>query len=100
MVEVVDLDVGQDRPVQRQLEMRAVALVGLDDQPLRHPVHCAPVPMSVTSPPMMKLGRSRASASISISIDVVVVLPCVPATPSDRAWAQIDGQHPGPASAR
>ena len=34
VVEVVGLDVGQDRPVQRQLEVGAVALVGLDDEPL------------------------------------------------------------------
>jgi hypothetical protein len=34
VVEMVGLDVGQDRGVQRQLEMGAVALVGLDDEPL------------------------------------------------------------------
>ena len=34
VVEVVDLDVGQDRAVQRQLQVGAVALVGLDDEPL------------------------------------------------------------------
>ena len=33
MVEVIRLDVGQDRPVQGQFEMCAVTLVGLDDQP-------------------------------------------------------------------
>ena len=33
VVEVVDLDVGQHRAVQRKFEMRAVALVGLDDEP-------------------------------------------------------------------
>jgi hypothetical protein len=32
--EVIDLDVGDDGGVQRQLEERAVALVGLDDEPL------------------------------------------------------------------
>ena len=58
------------------------------------PVQWAPVPASVTSPPTMKLGASPASARISISIDVVVVLPCVPATPIDRAWAQIDASIP------
>ena len=31
---------------------------------------------------------------ISISIEVVVVLPCVPATASERAWAQIDASMP------
>ena len=60
----------------------------------RRPVHWAPVPMSVTSPPITKLGRRPASARISISIEVVVVLPCVPATPSDRACAQIDASMP------
>ena len=50
--------------------------------------------MSVTSPPITKLGRRPASARINISIDEVVVLPCVPATPSDRAWAQIDASIP------
>ena len=29
-----------------------------------------------------------------MSIDVVVVLPCVPATATDRAWAQIDASIP------
>ena len=57
-------------------------------------VHCAPVPMSVTSPPMMNDGRRPAPARISINIEVVVVLPCVPATPSDLAWAQIDDSIP------
>ncbi len=32
-VEMIDLDVGQDGSEERKLEMRAVALVGLDDQP-------------------------------------------------------------------
>ena len=39
---------------------------------------------------MMNDGRSPAAASTSISIDVVDVFPCVPATPSDLACAQID----------
>ena len=42
----------------------------------------------------MKLGVMPASASISMSIDVVVVLPCVPATPIARAWAQIAASIP------
>ena len=33
VVEVIDLDVRQDRAVQREFEMRAVALVGLDHEP-------------------------------------------------------------------
>ena len=47
-----------------------------------------------TSPPTTKLGASPASASDSISIDVVVVLPCVPATATERARAQIDASIP------
>ena len=34
VIEVVDVDVGEDRAVQRQLEVGAVALVGLDHEPL------------------------------------------------------------------
>ncbi len=34
VVEVVDIDIGEDRAVQRQLEMGAVALVGFDDEPI------------------------------------------------------------------
>ena len=37
VLEEVDLDVEQDRAVQRQLEVGAVALVGLDHEPARHP---------------------------------------------------------------
>ena len=55
----------------------------------RRRVQWAPVPASATSPPTMKLGARPASARISMSIDVVVVLPCVPATATDRARAQI-----------
>ena len=58
------------------------------------PLQCAPVPTSATSPPMTKLGRQPASASINISIDVVVVLPCVPATATERACAQIAASIP------
>ena len=61
------------------------------------PVHWAPVPMSLTSPPMTKPGRSPASARISMSIEVVVVLPWVPATASDFACGTDRCQHSGPA---
>ena len=37
VIEVIDLDVGEDRGEQRQLEVGAVALVGLDDEPARRP---------------------------------------------------------------
>ena len=60
----------------------------------RRPVQPAPVPTSATSPPMTNPGASPASARISISIELVVVLPWVPATPIDRAWAQIDASMP------
>ena len=60
----------------------------------RPPVHRAPEPTWWTSPPTMKLGASPADASIMASIDVVVVLPCVPATASVSARAQIDASMP------
>jgi hypothetical protein len=50
--------------------------------------------MSVTSPPITKLGRRPASAITNISIEVVVVLPCVPATASVLAMAQIEASIP------
>ncbi|CAB4869865.1 unannotated protein [freshwater metagenome] len=50
--------------------------------------------MSVTSPPITKLGRRPAAAITSIIIDDVVVLPCVPATPTARVIAQIEASMP------
>ena len=70
------------------------------------PDQWAPVPTSLTSPPTTKLGRRSASTNIIASIEVVVVLPCVPATATDRAHAQIDASMPArrstgmPAAAR
>ena len=93
MVEVVGLDVRQHRGEHRELEVRAVALIGLDDEQVT-PVHWAPVPASATSPPTRKLGASPPSARASISIDVVVVLPWVPATATERARPQIDASMP------
>ena len=51
--------------------------------------HDAPLPTPCTSPPMMKLGCSCASRITDINIDEVVVLPCVPATPTESFWRQI-----------
>ena len=80
--------------MQRQLEVGAVALVGLDDEPLAaRPVGAGADVLDVAAD-RRSSGASPASARISISIDVVVVLPCVPATPSERAWAQIDASIP------
>ena len=59
--------------------------------------HTALVPISLTSPPMRKLGRSPASTRIRASIDVVVVLPWVPATATQRRQAAMRGQRLGPA---
>jgi hypothetical protein len=39
---------------------------------------------------MRKLGRRPASTSTRASIDEVVVLPCVPATASERRCAQME----------
>jgi len=49
--------------------------------------HTALVPMSLRSPPMMKLGLSPAATRMRASIDDVVVLPCVPATAMVRRRA-------------
>ena len=62
--------------------------------------HTALVPISLTSPPMRKLGRSPASIRISASIDVVVVLPWVPDTATQRRQAGDGGQRLGPAQHR
>ena len=55
VLEEVELDVGEDRRRERQREVRAVALVGLDDEPVA-PAQWAPVPASATSPPMRSSG--------------------------------------------
>ena len=92
---MVGFDVGQDRAVQRQLEVRAVALVGLDDEP----VAVGPLRAGADVGDVAADDEARpqpAWARISISIDVVVVLPWVPATASDLALAQIDDEHAGP----
>ena len=94
VVEVVDLDV-ESRACRPAAARGACRRSRRPRRPASSPpVHCAPVPASLTSPPTMKLGASPASARISMSIDVVVVLPCVPATPSDRARAQIAASMP------
>jgi hypothetical protein len=45
------------------------------------------VPISLTSPPIRKLGRSPASTRMRASIDVVVVFPWVPDTATHRRHA-------------
>ena len=87
VVEVVGLHVGDDGDLGVEREERAVALVGLDAPATRRVSHTALVPISLTSPPMRKLGRSPASTRMSASIDVVVVLPWVPDTATHRRHA-------------
>ena len=76
---MVGFDVGDEHGVARQSEERAVALVGLDDDPLAA-YRAALVPRSATMPPATKLGRSPAARSTAVTMPVVVVLPCVPET--------------------
>ena len=64
--------------------------------------HTALVPISLTSPPMRKLGRNPASIRIRASMEVVVVLPWVPDTATHRrhaaiaasAWARLSSTRP------
>ncbi len=79
---------------ERQLEVGAVALVGLHHQPLATgPLRAGTGVGDVATDHEARVG-ARASARIIISIDVVVVLPCVPATASDLACAQIEASIP------
>ena len=54
--------------------------------------HIAPVPISLTSPPMMNDGLRPASTSARASIELVVVLPCVPATAMVRRLEAMAGR--------
>ncbi len=70
VVEVIDLDVREDRAEQRQLEVRAVALVGLDDEQVAARPLCAgarvgDVTADHEARPQPGLGERRASASTS-----------------------------------
>ena len=81
---VVELDVRDHADLRRELEERAVGLVGLDDEPLARAVRgvrargrCSPGRRS--SPPMTNVGSQPSDSSACAAIDAVVVLPCVPA---------------------
>ena len=86
--------------MQRQLEVGAVALVGLDDEPLAAGPLRAGADVGDVAADRRSSARSPASARISISIDVVVVLPCVPATAERSGLGADRRQHPGPAQRR
>ena len=78
MVEVLGVDVGDDRDVGRQLEEGAVALVGLD----HHPVARAEARIGAVGVDDAAIddGGSKPPASSRVATsEVVVVLPCVPA---------------------
>ena len=64
VVEVVGLDVREDRAVQRQLQVRAVALVGLDDEPfaagpLRAGSHVGDIAADDEARPPPRLGQDQ-----------------------------------------
>ena len=94
-VEVVGLDVGDDRDVRPVGEEGAVALVGLDDDAFSPP-SAAFVPSWAISAPAAYEGSAPAASSPTTSIAVVVVLPFAPATATRRpsamrearAWAR------------
>ena len=86
MVEVVGFDAGDRGHLGAQLLKGAVALVGLQHQPLAA-AQAALVPISLTSAPIRNEGCRPASTSTSASIDEVVVLPWVPATAMARRVA-------------
>ncbi len=84
VVEVVGLDVGDDRGVRRVDQERAVALVGLGDEQVAAARRGRWSPDSLSSPPIANDGSAPQCWRATVSIDVVVVLPCVPATATTR----------------
>ncbi len=93
VVEVVGLDVGEDRASSGS-SRNVPSLSSASTTSHSAPVQWAPVPTSLTSPPTTKLGSHPAVGRIIVSIEVVVVLPWVPATATVRAQAQIDASIP------
>ena len=83
---MVELDARHHRHLARELEERAVGLVGLHDGPIALPpgrVRAERAQLAADQE-----GRVRpASASASAAIDAVVVLPWVPATAINGAGA-------------
>ena len=87
-LQVVGLDVGDHRDLRPQQQERAVALVGLDQEPLAAaglPV----VPGPARFAPIAKDGSSPAASAAVMSSEVVVVLPWVPAIATQRRPAII-----------
>jgi hypothetical protein len=81
-LEMIRFDVREHDGFARQLDERAVALVGLHHEPSPSPQIAAAI--SFTSPPMMNDGCKSAWLSTRASIEEVVVFPCVPATATVR----------------
>ena len=82
VVEVLGVDIGDDRDVGRQLEEGAVGLVRLD----HHPVARAEPRVGAVGVDDAAIddGRDRNRSSSVATIEVVVVLPCVPAIATQR----------------
>ena len=79
MVEMLGIDVGDDRDRAVEAQEAAVALVGLD----HHPVALAEPrvrAVALMMPPLITVGSIPPASSNAATIEVVVVLPCVPAT--------------------
>ena len=76
---MVELGVREHRDRGRQLEQRAIGLVGLDDEPLPAP-QPAFEPVERTAPPTRYAGSMPQPRSACTSMLDVVVLPCVPVT--------------------
>ena len=95
VVEVVGLDVGDDRGFGRELEERAVALVGLDDEPLAVVVRGVRADLVEVAADEEARAASPRRAGSSASIDDVVVLPWLPATAIPRRVATSAREHLG-----
>ena len=99
MVEMLGIDVGDDRDRAVEPQEAAVALVGLD----HHPVAVAEPGVGAVAlmmPPLITVGSIPPASSSAAIIEVVVVLPCVPATATVRLQPHQLGQHLGAADHR
>ena len=77
-IHVLAIDVRDDGKNRRELQKRAVALVGLGDKVLRL-AKASVRSHGVDSSADDTVGSSPPAASTAATIDVVVVLPCIPA---------------------
>ncbi len=101
---VVELGVGEHRDLGRELQQRAVGLVGLDDDPLAAPPAGVVAGRCAARRRRRRLGSSPQPRSTCTIIAVVVVLPCVPVTAMQRLsaaiWASRSARCSSPALAR